>query len=204
MQKNKTGSFAGFRVWRLALVLTLAFGFRMPNAIAVATNWTVVGWNNLGMHCMDSEYSVFSILPPYNTINAQVVGSVGTNIWLVKTTTNCGVSYKAVADPDGSINTFSTGKSDFSANVQSLFGLSLPMDVGLPVESTSAAFVAWAPLYALLPRVPKKLFQVVPVSDDGPVRPVMPAFAYCPSSLLFGPYWTLMTVGVVVLSDHCA
>lgn len=135
MQKNKTGSLSGSQVWHLALVLMLGFGLTSARA---ATNWTVIGWNNLGMHCMDSEYSVFSILPPYNTINAQVVGSVGTNTWLVKTTTNCGVSYKAVADPDGSINTFSTGKSDFSANVQSLFGLSLPMDVGLPVPGPSS------------------------------------------------------------------
>ena len=25
------------------------------------------------MHCMDSDYSVFSILPPYNTIEAQLM-----------------------------------------------------------------------------------------------------------------------------------
>jgi hypothetical protein len=112
--------------------LALVIGAGVPSANA-ATNWTVIGWNNLGMHCMDSEYSVFSILPPYNTINAQVVGSVTTATWLVKSPTNCAVTYKAVADPEGSINTFSTGKSDFSENVQSLFGVSLPMDVGLPV-----------------------------------------------------------------------
>ena len=115
-------------LWVVALTMNLYI-----SSVTAATNWTVIGWNNLGMHCMDSEYSVFSILPPYNTINAQVIGSVGTSIWLVKTNANCGVAYKAVADPDGSINTSSTGKSDFSANVQSLFGLSLPMDVGLPV-----------------------------------------------------------------------
>ena len=31
-----------------------------------AAGWTLVGWNDLGMHCMDDDYSVFSILPPYN------------------------------------------------------------------------------------------------------------------------------------------
>jgi hypothetical protein len=41
-----------------------------------ATNYTVVGWNNLGMHCMDSDFSVFSILPPYNTINAQLIRGI--------------------------------------------------------------------------------------------------------------------------------
>ena len=98
-----------------------------------ATNWTVIGWNNLGMHCMDSEYSVFSILPPYNTINAQVIGSVTTTTWLVKNAAGYGINYRATVDPDGSLNTFSQGKSDFSTHVQSLFGVSLPMDVGLPV-----------------------------------------------------------------------
>jgi len=28
--------------------------------------WTVLGWNDLGMHCMDSDYSLFAILPPFN------------------------------------------------------------------------------------------------------------------------------------------
>ena len=42
---------------------------------------TLLGWNNLGMHCMDSDYSVFSILPPYNTIETQLIvaGKLVTN-----------------------------------------------------------------------------------------------------------------------------
>lgn len=111
----------------------------MPGSHArAATNWTVIGWNNLGMHCMDSEYSVFSILPPYNTMNAQVVGSVSSTTWLVRNAAACGVAYQAVADPDGSINTTSLGKSDFSEHVASLFGVALPMDVGLPVPGPAS------------------------------------------------------------------
>ncbi len=34
-------------------------------------NYTLVAWNDLGMHCMDKDYSVFSILPPYNVLHAQ-------------------------------------------------------------------------------------------------------------------------------------
>ena len=37
---------------------------------ARAASTQILGWNNLGMHCMDSDYSVFSVLPPYNTIEA--------------------------------------------------------------------------------------------------------------------------------------
>ena len=39
----------------------------------VSSAATVLAANDLGMHCIDSEFSVFSILPPYNVVNAQVV-----------------------------------------------------------------------------------------------------------------------------------
>jgi hypothetical protein len=55
-----------------------------------------LGWNNLGMHCMDSDYSVFSILPPYNTIEAQLI--VGGK--LIKAGAGYTVTYEAIADPD--------------------------------------------------------------------------------------------------------
>ena len=50
-------------------------------ATLLAVNNQILGWNNLGMHCMDSDYSVFSILPPYNTIEAQLIvgGKLVTN-----------------------------------------------------------------------------------------------------------------------------
>ena len=44
---------------------------------AAAPGYAIVGWNNLGMHCMDGDYSVFSLLPPYNTIHAQLVDPTG-------------------------------------------------------------------------------------------------------------------------------
>ncbi len=33
----------------------------------------MIGWNDLGMHCLDDTYDTFSILPPYNNLWAQVV-----------------------------------------------------------------------------------------------------------------------------------
>ncbi|MCZ7634918.1 MAG: hypothetical protein M5U12_01925 [Verrucomicrobia bacterium] len=33
----------------------------------------LVGWNDLGMHCLDADFSVFSLLPPFNTIHAQLI-----------------------------------------------------------------------------------------------------------------------------------
>ncbi len=92
----------------------------------VAAASTLVGWNNLGMHCMDKDFSVFSILPPYNTIEAQLI----VNGVLVTNGTGYTVTYQAVADPTGSINTSSAGKSDFYTYTPYLYGALNP-DAGL-------------------------------------------------------------------------
>ena len=79
----------------LSLVMMTAVG-----ATAWAQGWKVIGWNDLGMHCVDGkDYSIYSILPPFNTFHAQVVNSSGK---LVKSGVT--LTYQAVADSTGSIN----------------------------------------------------------------------------------------------------
>ena len=95
---------------------------------AVNGGWTLLAWNNLGMHCMDSDYSVFSILPPYNVINAQLIDPDGN---LVKNSAGISVTYEAVVDFDSSINTTSLNKTNFWNHVRNLFGTALPPDNGL-------------------------------------------------------------------------
>lgn len=87
----------------------------------------VVGWNNLGMHCMDDDYSVFAILPPFNTLEAQVIRD-GV---LLDEAASVVVTYRGVADPHGSINTTSVGKTGFWDFVSTLFGVDLGADDGL-------------------------------------------------------------------------
>ncbi|GIW44896.1 MAG: hypothetical protein KatS3mg077_2178 [Candidatus Binatia bacterium] len=89
---------------------------------------TLVAWNNLGMHCMDGDYSVFALLPPYNTIHAQLVDSSGRS---VRNPKGWSVTYQAIADPTGSINTTAAGKTNFWDFAPALFGVHLPPDVGL-------------------------------------------------------------------------
>ena len=36
-------------------------------------DYTILAANDLGMHCADQDYRIFSILPPYNVLNAQVI-----------------------------------------------------------------------------------------------------------------------------------
>ena len=95
-----------------------------------ASGWTIVGWNNLGMHCMDADFSVFSILPPYNVVDAQVIDPSG-NLVTNPAAAGVSVTYQAVADPTGSVNTTSQGKTDFWQHVAALFGVALPVDAGL-------------------------------------------------------------------------
>jgi hypothetical protein len=97
--------------------------------VTAGTGWTIVGWNNLGMHCMDSDFGVFSILPPYNTIHAQLVDASG---HLVTDPAGVTVTYEAVADASGSVNaTSGLGKTNFWDHVQALFGAPLGIDQGL-------------------------------------------------------------------------
>lgn len=96
---------------------------------ATAPKWTVIGWNDLGMHCVDGkDYSVYSILPPYNTIHAHVIDANGK---LLRSGTNVQLTYEAVADPDGSINKTSAGKTNFWTFVKTLYGAAVTADVGL-------------------------------------------------------------------------
>jgi len=85
--------------------------------------------NDLGMHCMDDDFSVFSILPPFNNLHAQVVNKAGKPILM--NPDNVEVRYTAIADPSGSINSTSIGKTNFWDHVQDLFGISPEPDVGL-------------------------------------------------------------------------
>lgn len=87
----------------------------------------VIAWNDLGMHCLDPDFSVFSILPPYNTVNAHLL--VGGQIRGAGA--GYTLTYEAVADPNGSINRTSIGKTDFWDHEDDLFGVNLPLDVGL-------------------------------------------------------------------------
>ncbi len=112
-----------------ALVLTLSlFSHSLYLGGAGAGGWTLVGWNNLGMHCMDSDYTVFSILPPYNTVQAHLMDASGR---LVRIPSGVTVTYEALADPTGSINSTSANKTTFWLQLFNLFGATLPVDTGL-------------------------------------------------------------------------
>jgi hypothetical protein len=84
--------------------------------VNAAGDYIVLGWNDLGMHCYNFHFADLAVLPPYNTLWAQVI-RVGNPPQII--TTGITVSYSF---PN---NTFSAGKSDFWAYAKQLFGVDL-------------------------------------------------------------------------------
>jgi len=77
-------------------------------------NNVVLAFNDLGMHCADLGSWPFSILPPFNTLNAQVVrkGTTGTNRPMILNDTLVALKYSAASSANdpvgaGSINSTS-------------------------------------------------------------------------------------------------
>ncbi len=111
---------------RTTHLFILATTLAAPVPLTAATA-TLLGWNNLGMHCMDSDYSVFSVLPPYNTIESQLI----VNESLVTNGAGYTVTYQAVADPSGSFNSTAMGKGNFYQYASVLYGAALAPETGL-------------------------------------------------------------------------
>jgi len=97
------------------------------NAAAQTAPSRVVAWNDLGMHCIDPDFSVLAILPPFNNVNAQLL----VNGKLATSGTGITLTYEAFRDANGSINTTSINKTNFWVYAPVLFGVTLPVDVGL-------------------------------------------------------------------------
>jgi hypothetical protein len=93
-------------------------------SIPPATNqeYVVIGWNDLGMHCYDREYSLMAVLPPYNTLWAQVIQR-GNPPKIV--TDGVAVEYSFAE------NTRSDNKTNFWVYAEKLFNTPLPLNIGL-------------------------------------------------------------------------
>lgn len=95
-------------------------------------SYVLLAWAELGMHCMDGkDYSVFSVLPPYNTVYAKLLQKGSQPL---PVTSGVTITYEAIADTTGSINTISSTKTNFWNFSYTLFGAQLPPDVGLKLN----------------------------------------------------------------------
>ena len=103
---------------------------------AANSKYALVAWSELGMHCIDGkDYSIFSILPPYNIIHAQLLKKGEPPVPL---TTGVTITYQAIRDASGSGNSSSAGKTNFWNFVRVLFLNSVPPETGLAGYKTQS------------------------------------------------------------------
>ena len=142
-----------------------------------AGNYVALANNDLGMHCADLDYRVFSILPPYNVVHSQVIKK-GSEPQIMDHT-QVDLYYKASPNPadsllPGAITTTSTNYGGFktnfwepdSANAQGridydplyppgvLDSFNLPRDTGLPAPEVERLYLGDGVLAANQQKMP--------------------------------------------------
>ncbi len=137
-----TKSFTVAAVDRAGNTTTKNASYSVNGSTSSGTGGTrLFAWNDLGMHCMDTDYSVFTLLPPFNNLNAQLM----VNGKLVSS--GYTLEYQSASDPTGSTNTYSAGKTNFWEYFSALFGLgTLPANMGMtgnPTASATPAPLTW-------------------------------------------------------------
>jgi len=118
--------------------------------------YAVFAWNDLGMHCLNPSYDEMVILPPYNTVNVQVVKR-GDPPQIV--TTGITVEYSLIN------NTSSFGKRQYGGfwtNFTALFGGTAPANnIGLTGTALAGSMTLKTDHYTA------EGMPVVPVNDAG-------------------------------------
>lgn len=118
----------------LLTLLSCGGGGSDPSRV-VSGQYTLIAWNDLGMHCMDHDYSVFAILPPYNNLHAQLIDRTTGKL----ISSGVSLTYEATKDTHGSINSGSAGKTNFWDWVSALFGVQPAKDIGLAGNPAAGA-----------------------------------------------------------------
>lgn len=111
---------------------------------AGTSGYALLAWSELGMHCIDGkDYSIFSVLPPYNVVHSQLVKK-GEPPVLVST--GATIAYQATKDTNKSIDSISSTKTNFWTYVQVLFHANPKPDVGIagyPVQGKKASNMSY-------------------------------------------------------------
>ena len=122
------------------------------------TDVVVIGYNDLGMHCMNDDFSELLILPPFNTLHAQVIDRSESDPHIIKE--NLTVRYSIPG------NTHSADKTNFWKHAEALFGVALPPDVGLTGNGLSGQMFPTENDDWNVTGIP-----ITPLDDDGRLNP---------------------------------
>ena len=131
----------------------------MTGLTACKNDVVILANNDLGMHCMNEDFSSFMILPPYNTVQAQIIqqGMAPTIL-----TSDLEVIYEIPG------NTISSTKTNFWTYANALMGVSLAPDMGLTGNGMSGAM---APPSGEESRWTVTGIPITPIMDDGTENP---------------------------------
>lgn len=104
--------------------IVLAFLLLAASSL-LAQDYILIGWNDLGMHCSNQDFSTLVVLPPYNVVEAQLirVGNQDRSPQIL--TSGFTVTYEIPG------NTYSIGKTNFWDYEDHIFGVGLPDNIGL-------------------------------------------------------------------------
>ena len=122
MKKSKSLTFVIIAQIGIILILGLFTGSIQPKT---TQDYVLLGWNDLGMHCSNQNFSMAVVLPPYNNLHAQVIRKGSSTSLPEIVTTNFTVNYEIPG------NTYSVGKTNFWDYEDVLFGVNLPANIGL-------------------------------------------------------------------------
>ncbi|HVP13805.1 MAG TPA: multiheme c-type cytochrome, partial [Phycisphaerae bacterium] len=113
------------RLAKAAILLTLCAVVGCPFTPPTPSTGAavVLGYNDLGMHCMNQDFSELMLLPPYNTLHAQVIARGAENPAIISDGVT--VQYSVPG------NTTSVTKTNFWTYANALLGVNLAPDVGL-------------------------------------------------------------------------
>ncbi len=108
----------------------------------------ILAANDLGMHCADQDYRIFSILPPYNVINAQVI-EMGQEPRILSPADGVEVTYSAIQsniqDPNGA-NLPPIATDSVTSTSQNAAGI-FKSNFWDPAGYASNGFKTYEPLY---------------------------------------------------------
>lgn len=153
----RRGAAAGVFAAAAALAGVIGLG-GMGLMVPPPSTYVVFADNDLGMHCMNEDLSELMILPPFNTLRAQVIRR-GVEPSIV--TTGITVKYSVPG------NTHSSDKTNFWTFTPQLFGAAFPPDIGLAGFGLSGTMASGAPDRDWVATgIP-----ITPIEDDGRENP---------------------------------
>lgn len=128
-------------------------------AANIDTPYVVIGYNDLGMHCMNSDFSELMVLPPFNTLHAQLIRR-GRSPDIETSTGDFVVRYFLPT------NTHAADKTNFWDYWQPAFGPPRPPNIGLAGNGMSGNMTPTGARDWAVVGVP-----LVPIDDSGRENP---------------------------------